>query len=175
MAKEKVVVKKLISVEDLGNVDTICTDKTGTLTVGKFSLNGYFNTDGEKDSGVLTKAILCSEGFFSKGMDNVNQVDRSLLLSSVATRIANEIKDKYQILDKNDFDFDRKTMSVVVKNENSLDFIVKGACEEILKDSLFCVFNNNVTTIQIFLFTSEGLIILITSNSINDQAWYVCY
>jgi Mg2+-importing ATPase len=135
MAKQKVVVKKLISIEDLGNVDVICTDKTGTLTLGKFSLNGYFNADEERDEEVLTAAVLCSEYLLSDGGVEVNQIDKSLIENPIAANILAKTKNKYQILDKNDFDFDRKVMSVLVKKGTESTLIVKGAYEEVLKAS----------------------------------------
>src|SRR5262245_8182734 len=49
MARAKVIVKRLIAVEDLGNVDVICCDKTGTLTQGQQTLHGFVNTSGESD------------------------------------------------------------------------------------------------------------------------------
>ena len=66
MAKKKVVVKRLMSVEDLGNVDTLCMDKTGTLTEGNFSLDNYLNLDGKKDINLLTYALLCTGGILEK-------------------------------------------------------------------------------------------------------------
>src|SRR5262249_32276510 len=61
LAKAHVVVKKLASIEDLGNMDILCTDKTGTLTEGKLSLETYLNAEGKSDDQVLLYSMLCNE------------------------------------------------------------------------------------------------------------------
>ena len=58
MARDQVVVKRLASVEDLGNVDILCCDKTGTLTLGEFALHDFVGTDGARDPTVLLYGAL---------------------------------------------------------------------------------------------------------------------
>jgi Mg2+-importing ATPase len=53
MSKRKVIVKRLVSIEDFGNMNILCTDKTGTLTDGKIALREYFRLDESKDPRVL--------------------------------------------------------------------------------------------------------------------------
>src|SRR3990167_10736524 len=69
MAKKKVIVKKLSAVEDFGNLDTLCMDKTGTLTEGKFSLVGTMNVNGNNDESLYEKALICTSKFAQNSKD----------------------------------------------------------------------------------------------------------
>ncbi|HYB68288.1 MAG TPA: HAD-IC family P-type ATPase, partial [Candidatus Acidoferrales bacterium] len=60
MAKEKVVVKRLVSVEDFGSMDVLCTDKTGTLTEGKIALKDYYSLVEDKDPRIMPYSLLCN-------------------------------------------------------------------------------------------------------------------
>lgn len=132
LAKKKVVVKKLISVEDLGNVDILCCDKTGTLTEGKFQLTKYIDIFDQPDSQVLINGILCTRK--EKGVKNFNATDQAILEYNFDQNQREEVN-KTKIVDENEFDFERKMMSVVVKKGRNLQLIAKGATESILKSS----------------------------------------
>ena len=58
LAKKHIVVKQLISIENLGNMDVLCTDKTGTITEGKIDVVSYFDAKGEKSPTILQYALL---------------------------------------------------------------------------------------------------------------------
>ncbi len=60
MAKNQVIVKKLMAIEDLGNADILCTDKTGTLTEGKIILRDFFDFEGKENLELLSFAQLCN-------------------------------------------------------------------------------------------------------------------
>jgi P-type Mg2+ transporter len=60
MAKREVIVKQLTAIEDLGNIQVLCTDKTGTLTEGKISLAGYFDSEDSPHPAVLDAALICN-------------------------------------------------------------------------------------------------------------------
>lgn len=130
MARKKVIVKRLIAVEDFGNIDTLCADKTGTLTEGVFKLDSYKSINGD-DELILAKALVCSSGF-STGGETANQIDEALWKNEQTKTLTEKIKD-YQLLDENEFDFERRTMSVVAKNGSERKLIVKGAMESILE------------------------------------------
>ncbi len=124
LAKAKVVVKKLSSIEDLGNMDVLCTDKTGTLTQGKLKLQSYLNMEAKDDPLILTYALLCS--------DTDNLIDRALWESKSRAGAEKEMK-KFKVLDRNEFDFERRRMSVLVKAPNGKRLlIVKGAYESLV-------------------------------------------
>ncbi|MBU2592663.1 MAG: magnesium-translocating P-type ATPase [Patescibacteria group bacterium] len=136
MARQKVIVKRLASVEDLGNVDTLCTDKTGTLTEGKFSLAGFKNVNGDDlDQESLRLALLCTGGFnHQRKVVPTNATDKALWESGIAGKLKKSLA-SYRVLDENEFDFERKRMSVLVaKKERSENYclVVKGAPESVL-------------------------------------------
>ena len=132
MAKKKVIIKRLMSVEDFGNMDTLCVDKTGTLTEGVFTLTGYVDPFGQSDQEVLLEAVLCSSGF-SGGRHGFssNPTDRALWDSPDVKKISEKIN-KYYLLDVNEFDYSRKRISVVVSDGLSRWLISKGAPENII-------------------------------------------
>ena len=133
MAKEKVIVKRLSSVEDLGNIDTLCCDKTGTLTEGKLSLNKYLTTDGETDIDVFRYGLLCTP-FTDNERNRIddNPYDLALWEHPKARENRVEIK-QFQIEDENEFDYHRRRVSVVVKHEDVLKFVSRGSAESILE------------------------------------------
>ncbi len=131
IAKKKVIVKKLISTEGLGNIDTLCTDKTGTLTKGEFTLSGYQNFNKESDKNVLVKALMCiSGGIKSDQFIATNPIDKALWHSSDAKQVKSDVA-AYKILDENEFDFTRRRVSVLVQHHNEQLLIVKGSIESI--------------------------------------------
>jgi Mg2+-importing ATPase len=127
LAKAKVVVKKLTAIEDLGNMDILCTDKTGTLTEGHLQLQNFFDATGKEDPLMLVYGLLCS--------DEDNMIDRAILASKDRAGAAKRAK-SYKLVDRNEFDFQRRRMSVVVQGPNKKKWlIVKGAVESLEKIS----------------------------------------
>ncbi len=122
MAKAKVITKTLPSVEDFGNMDILCCDKTGTLTEGELSLADYRNIDGQEDDTVLLMGLLCAG-------DNV--LDKALFKSEKAKKLKMKMKE-FELLDTNEFDFERRCMSVVVRRGKENLFLAKGAPESLL-------------------------------------------
>lgn len=132
MAHRKVIVKHLISVEDLGNVDTLCTDKTGTLTKGTLSLSKYLNAEGKEDKEVLIKALICTKNFvYGKNFSSISPIDQALWNDKKAEILKNELAD-YKPIDENEFDFKRRRMSVLVNYKKKNLLVVKGSPESIL-------------------------------------------
>jgi Mg2+-importing ATPase len=129
MARAKVIVKRLIAVEDLGNVDVICCDKTGTLTIGEPSLRGWVDTTGQQDHAVLLLAMLGGEaGAQGKSLD------RALWQSDAARSLVRRLDD-YAVLNRNELDFTRRRMSVAVSGPNGRRLVVKGGPEAMLAAS----------------------------------------
>ncbi len=133
IAKKKVIVKRLMSVEDLGNIDTLCTDKTGTLTKGEFSLVEYQNLDGKKDQDLVIKAMLCLSGDWVGGnILTTNPVDQAILTYGQSQQLSSEVI-KFKVLDENEFDFERRRVSVLVVKDGQKSLIVKGSIESMLQ------------------------------------------
>ncbi|MFF7686770.1 magnesium-translocating P-type ATPase [Streptomyces syringium] len=135
MSRRKVVVKRLNAIQNLGAMDVLCTDKTGTLTEDRIVLDRYLDVRGQEDSEVLEYAYLNSH--FQTGLRNLMDqavIDRVLEAEEVV------VDARFTKVDEIPFDFARRRMSVVL-GRNSLAatgradehiLITKGAVEEVL-------------------------------------------
>ena len=128
LAKKKTLVKNSESIQNLGAIDILCTDKTGTLTKNKITLQKYINVMGEEDLDILKYAFVNS--YYGTGIKNL--VDRAVISYGNEHKIR-DVLNEYTKVDEIPFDYTRKRMSVVVKYENDYKMITKGAIEEILK------------------------------------------
>ena len=128
LAKKKTLVKNSESIQNLGAIDILCTDKTGTLTKNKITLQKYINVMGEEDLDILKYAFVNS--YYGTGIKNL--VDRAVIAYGNEHKIR-DVLNEYTKVDEIPFDYTRKRMSVVVKYENNYKMITKGAIEEILK------------------------------------------
>lgn len=129
LAKKDVLVKDITSIENLGSIDILCTDKTGTLTENKIVLEKYIDATGKESKNVLEYAYLNST--YSTGIKNL--VDKAIITYGTKNRIE-ALTTKYEKIDEIPFDYTRKKQSVVVKNKSNYLMITKGALEEILTD-----------------------------------------
>ena len=129
MSKKKVIIKNLNSIQNLGSMDILCTDKTGTLTCDKVVLEYHINIDGKEDDRVLRHAFLNS--YFQTGLKNL--IDIAVI--SKQTEIgAQNLQEDYKKVDEIPFDFERRRMSVVVKDkQGKTQMVTKGAVEEMLR------------------------------------------
>ncbi|HEX7262733.1 MAG TPA: magnesium-translocating P-type ATPase, partial [Candidatus Dormibacteraeota bacterium] len=126
LARERVVVKRLISIEDLGNIEILFTDKTGTLTEGRVSFQQALNASGAPDDEVLRLGLLCSTGESSDAAASGNALDAAMLAAGPAPP-------GYERLDQLPFDHERRLMSTVVKTPDGLQLLItKGAPESLL-------------------------------------------
>ena len=128
MSKHKVIVKRLNAIQNLGAMDMLCTDKTGTLTLDKIVLSQHLNVFGEEDYEVLKWAYLNS--FHQTGL--VNLMDKAVL-DHVEIHDYLKVEEDFQKVDDIPFDFLRRRMSVVLKQKNGKHLMItKGAVEEML-------------------------------------------
>jgi Mg2+-importing ATPase len=126
MGKKKVIVKRINSIQNLGGMDVLCTDKTGTLTMDKIVLERYCDVRLHEDDGVLGLAYINSH--FQTGLKNI--LDRAVLAHEQAHGHA-RVPD-FAKVDEIPFDFARRIMSVVLRTPDGKDRIVsKGAPEAI--------------------------------------------
>ena len=137
LAKKKTLVKNIQSIQNLGAIDILCTDKTGTLTLDKIILQKYINVEGKEDLSILEYAFLNS--YYGTGMKNL--VDRAVIAYGNQHQIKDKIAD-YEKVDEIPFDYTRKKMSVVVEHEGHYRIITKGALEEVLKSCTTVKINN---------------------------------
>ncbi len=138
MAKKRVIVKRLGSIQDYGSIDVLCTDKTGTLTVGHVVLTLYINIKGDEELKVLKLAYLNS--YFQTSLKN--HLDIAVLEKAQEEGLRLE---DYERLDEIPFDFERRRMSVVVKDSGGKYLIItKGAVEEMLEICAYTDIQGNI-------------------------------
>ncbi|MBU7031544.1 MAG: magnesium-translocating P-type ATPase [Theionarchaea archaeon] len=132
MAREKVVTKRLATVEDFGNIDLLCCDKTGTLTEGSVMLHDYIDVDGEHVDSLILYSMLCSFEKGKKGKKMMgNPIDSAIWQSKKAAELEPSLS-SYTLLGRNEFDYVRRRMSVLVRG-TALFLIAKGAPESIVE------------------------------------------
>src|SRR5262249_25317211 len=121
MARKKVIVKHLSAIQNLGSLDVLCSDKTGTLTAGTMSLDRSLDPFGNPSSRALELAYLTSR--FETGIRS--PLDEVVLNQRPAGT------DDYSKVDQIPFDFERRRLSVVVERQSRRVLITKGAPEGI--------------------------------------------
>ena len=128
LAKRKVLVKRLVCIEDLGDMDVLVTDKTGTLTNGQISFVAGLDAHGVNSDRVLTFGLLATDGGATDGGLGANPLDHALWqVPGAADRTA-----AYRTVGSLPFDHHRQRSSVVVDSADGRWLIVKGAPESVL-------------------------------------------
>ena len=127
MSRKKVIVKRLNAIQNLGAMDVLCTDKTGTLTQDKVILERHVDVYGEESERVLEYAYLNS--FHQTGLKNLLDV---AVLERVDVHQRLEAGSKFTKIDEIPFDFQRRRMSVIVAERGGSHLLIcKGAVEEV--------------------------------------------
>lgn len=123
MAKARVIVRRLNAIENLGSVDILCTDKTGTVTLGTVNLDKAMDANGQPSQAVLTYAGL--NAGFQSGMKNA--------LDEAIVNRAGKLAEGFEKLDEVPYDFIRKRLSVVVEGpDGQATLVCKGALDKVL-------------------------------------------
>lgn len=125
LAKKETLVKRSEAIENLGSIDTLCTDKTGTLTEDKIVLQLYLNSDFKEDREILTYAYLNSH--YSTGIKNL--IDKAIISYAKNKGL---LISRYQKIDEIPFDYERRKASVIVRDEDKVLMLTKGAIKEVL-------------------------------------------
>lgn len=133
MSKKKTIIKNLNSIQNLGSMDVLCTDKTGTITQDKVVLEYHLDVHGNGEIRVLRHAFLNS--YFQTGLKNL--IDLAIVAhveeEGTSSDALKGLTTNYVKVDEVPFDFDRRRMSVVVADKNGkTQMITKGAVEEML-------------------------------------------
>jgi Mg2+-importing ATPase len=123
MAKRQVIVKQLASIHNLGSMDVLCTDKTGTLTDGRIKLERHVDARGNDSTQVLHLAYLNS--FFETGLKS--PLDGAILEHKEIDASG------WRKIDEVPFDFERRRVSVLVDQGEKRLLVVKGSPEDILR------------------------------------------
>jgi Mg2+-importing ATPase len=122
MAEERVIVKRLNSIENFGSMDVLCADKTGTVTSGVMQVQSTPGADGTESEKVLLYAYLnaCYQTGFANPIDEAIHSHRSFDISA------------YRKLDEVPYGFVRKRLSILVQKDGVNLMITKGAVSNIL-------------------------------------------
>ncbi|PWB52630.1 MAG: magnesium-translocating P-type ATPase [Candidatus Methanoperedenaceae archaeon] len=122
MAQQKVIVKRLASIENFGSMNVLCSDKTGTLTEGAVRVNSTLDVEGKESEKVLFYAYL--NAFFETGFTNpIDSAIRNYRQLDVSG---------YRKLDEVPYDFIRKRLSILVLKEDKNIMVTKGALTNVL-------------------------------------------
>lgn len=140
MSRHKVIVRTLGAIQTFGEMDVLCTDKTGTLTEDEIVLEKYMNVHGEDDQRILRHAFLNSH--FQTGLKNL--IDLAIINRAKQYDLTNTTE-RYHRVDEIPFDFSRRRMSVVLADSSGKrQLITKGAVEEIVAISSFVEVDGSV-------------------------------
>jgi len=151
MSKQKTIIKNLNSIQNIGGMDILCTDKTGTLTQDNVVLMYHLDVHGQENDRVLRHAFLNSH--YQTGLKNLMDVaiiraTQDEWLSARHEELHN-ISDRFVKVDEIPFDFERRRMSVVVSDaHNKTQVITKGAVEEMLAVCSFAEYKGTVVPLS---------------------------
>lgn len=145
MAKEHAIIRKLQAVEGLGSVSVICSDKTGTLTQNKMTVEDYYvegrrisaaaiDVDDAAQKCLMDYSILCNDSTNENGVEIGDPTETALInLGSRYGIEAAAVRSVYPRVDELPFDSDRKMMSTLHTMDGENRMIVKGAVDRLLE------------------------------------------
>jgi Mg2+-importing ATPase len=148
MSRKKTIIKNLNSMQNVGAMDILCTDKTGTLTQDKVVLMYHLDIQGQEDMRVLRHAFLNS--YYQTGLRNLMDIAIINRVKEERTKendqLHGQLGKTYSKVDEIPFDFERRRMSVVVarSNEPHTELITKGAIEEMLSVCKYAEYKGKV-------------------------------
>jgi Mg2+-importing ATPase len=146
LAKKNVVVKRLEAIEDIGNVDVLCTDKTGTLTQNTVVTQSIVDTNGNFDLDLLKFALLCNTAVVEGDRILGNPIDVAIWNFAREKGFNEELLNKFKLIHEIPFGYNRRRMSVVVSIDERQILISKGAPEAILDVSSSVGNENKIQT-----------------------------
>jgi Mg2+-importing ATPase len=130
MSRSGVIVKKLNTIEDLGNMDVLCTDKTGTITANRITLTDYVDFEGKKNPELLDLVCHCVSIVEDGEKATGNPMDVAIF---EYCKIHSDVSRSCELIELIPFNYSRRRMSVVVRRDEKLLLIAKGAPESMLQ------------------------------------------
>jgi Mg2+-importing ATPase len=133
LARKRVLVKRLVTIEDLGNIEVLFTDKTGTLTEGAITFHEALDPSGAHATRSLLLGLLCNEATITAdGPIGGNALDQALYRAPAAKPLLPDLT-RYKRLGALPFDHERQLATVIVRAEDGVRMLVtKGAPEAVL-------------------------------------------
>jgi len=154
LAKKHLITKQLVAMEDLGNMDILCTDKTGTLTEGQIHLTQYFDQDNHPDPHVLELGLLCN-GSNVHDKINLNNIDTAIWEYAAKNKF--HFSKSYKKLLTSPFDFDFQAMFTIIKRSQSLYYLLKGSPEKVVSLCRLDKSSKEKILTQFHLLSSQGI------------------
>jgi len=170
MSRHKTIIKDLNAIQNLGAMDVLCTDKTGTLTQDRVALEYHLDIHGKEDVRVLRHAFLNS--YFQTGLKSlmdVSIIERAKEESETEPSLRG-LAQRYEKVDEIPFDFDRRRLSVVVADKSGkTQMVTKGAVEEMLSICTHAEYNGETVALTDEIKKE----ILTTVDALNDDGMRV--
>ena len=164
LSEKKVIVKHLDAIENLGVMDVLCTDKTGTLTEGKIVLEKHLDVYGKESVEALHYAYLNS--YFQTGLEDI--IDEAILKHDEAKEKMEVVS--YKKVDEIPFDYNRRKMSVIVSDSKEKHlFVCKGAVEEIMASCTSVLADGKIISMKDFTDDKKILI----EKELNEEGFRV--
>ncbi len=132
LAKKDIIVKELVAIEDLGNMEVFCCDKTGTLTEGKLQLVSHQNPEGKDDARVLELALICNSAIIHHKIFG-DAIDSAIWQHAVDER--SKLPENFTKILEMPFDYEHRAMFTVIETAGRRTYIYKGAPDVVIDAS----------------------------------------
>lgn len=168
LAKKEVITKQLIAIENLGNMDILCTDKTGTLTEGNIQVVSHLDENGESNPEILTLSLVCNSAVLEHKIVG-NTIDVALWQHAQKEKIS--LDKKWHKIFEEPFDYSRQFMFSVAQCDGKDILIAKGAPEHLLK---LCKHHNLEHLVKWYEdLSSKGLrVIAVATKTLTEKKKY---